>query len=129
MNDVRINNHFISKNQFIYGITSLNGERLKIQFSSVRSGQNILPVSLEAYDLDGLAGIYIPGSINRDVAKQSTDQAIGSMNLATLDPSIGAQAAGAGIQAAKTLLSKKVKLVKVTVKAGYRLLLKDSKEK
>ncbi len=51
------------------------------------------------------------------------------MNLATLDPSIGAQAAGAGIQAAKTLLSRKVKLVKVTVKAGYKVLLKDSKEK
>ncbi len=129
LNDVRINNHFIGKNQFIYGTASLSNERLKIQFSSIRSGQNILPVSLEAYDMDGLAGIYIPGSINRDVAKQSTDQAIGSMNLASLDPSIGAQAAGAGIQAAKSLLSRKVKLVKVTVKAGYKVLLKDSKEK
>jgi Conjugative transposon, TraM len=129
LNDVRINGHLIPKNQFIYGIATLNGERLKIQFSSIRSGQNILPVSLEVYDMDGLAGIYISGSINRDVAKQSTDQAIGSMNLATLDPSIGAQAAGAGIQAAKTLLSRKVKLVKVTIKTGYKVLLKDSKEK
>jgi conjugative transposon TraM protein len=129
LNDIRINGQLIGKNQFIYGTATLNSERLKIQFSSVRSGQNILPVSLEAYDMDGLAGIYIPGSINRDVAKQSTDQAIGSMNLATLDPSIGAQAAGAGIQVAKTLLSRKVKLVKVTVKAGYKVLLKDSREK
>ncbi len=129
LNDIRINGHFISKNQFIYGTASLSNERLKIQFSSISSGQNILPVSLEAFDMDGLAGIYIPGSINRDVAKQSTDQAIGSINLATLDPSIGAQAAGAGIQAAKTLLSRKVKLVKVTVKAGYKVLLKDLKEK
>jgi conjugative transposon TraM protein len=129
LNDVRINGHLIGKNQFIYGTASLGGERLKIQFSSIRSGQNILPISLEAYDLDGLAGIYIPGSINRDVAKQSTDQAIGSIGLSSLDPSIGAQAAGAGIQAAKTLLSRKVKLVKVTVKAGYKLLLKDSKDK
>ena len=36
-----------------------------------------------------------------------------------------AQATTAGIQAAKGLLSKKIKLVKVTVKAGYRVLLKD----
>jgi hypothetical protein len=35
------------------------------------------------------------------------------------------QAANAGIQAAKSLISKKVKLVKVTVKAGYKILLKD----
>ncbi|HSZ32225.1 MAG TPA: conjugative transposon protein TraM [Puia sp.] len=129
LNDIRINGHLIGKNQLVYGTATLNGERLKIQFSSVRSGQNILPVSLEAYDLDGLAGIYIPGSINRDVAKQSTDQAIGSVGLTSLDPSLSAQAAGAGIQAAKTLLSRKIKLVKVTVKAGYRVLLKDSKEK
>ncbi len=129
LNDVRINGHLIAKNQFIYGTTSLSNERLKIQFSSIRCGNSILPVSLEAFDLDGLAGIYIPGSINRDVAKQSTDQAIGSIGINSLDPSIGAQAAGAGIQAAKTLLSRKVKLIKVTVKAGYRVLLKDSKDK
>lgn len=127
LNDVRINGHLIVKDQLIYGIVTLSGERLKIGFSSIRAGKNILPVSLEAYDLDGLAGIYIPGSINRDVAKQSSDQAISSMNLATLDPSIGAQAAGAGIQAAKSLISRKVKLVKVTVKAGYKMLLRDSK--
>ena len=43
LNDVRINGHFISKNQFIYGTTSLSNERLKIQFSSIRSGLSILP--------------------------------------------------------------------------------------
>ena len=129
LNDVRINGHLIEKNQFIYGTASLSNERLKIGFSSIRSGNNIFPVSLEAFDLDGLAGIFIPGSISRDAAKQSGDQAINSLGLAALDPSIGAQAAGAGIQAAKSLLSRKVKLVKVTIKAGYRLLLKDSKQK
>jgi conjugative transposon TraM protein len=128
LNDIRINGHLILKDQYVYGIILLNGERLKIQFSSIRSGNTILPVSLEAYDMDGLAGIYIPGSINRDVAKQSGDQALGAIGLTSLDPSIGAQAAGAGIQAAKTLISKKVKLMRVTVKAGYRLLLKDSKQ-
>jgi conjugative transposon TraM protein len=127
LNDININGHLILKNQNIYGITSLSGERLKIQFSSIRSGNNLLPVSMEVYDLDGLAGVFIPGSINRDVAKQSGDQALGAIGLTSLDPSIGVQAAGAGIQAAKTLITKNVKLVKVTVKAGYRVLLKDSK--
>ncbi|HMH35205.1 MAG TPA: conjugative transposon protein TraM [Puia sp.] len=127
LGDIRINGHFIAKDQFIYGITSLANERLKIQFSSIRAGNSILPVSLEAFDLDGLAGIYIPGSMNREVAKQSGEQAIGSIGLASLNPSIGAQAAGAGIEAAKSLLSRKIKLVKVTVKAGYMVLLKEKK--
>jgi conjugative transposon TraM protein len=128
LNDIRINGHLILKDQYVYGITTLTGERLRIQFSSIRSGNTILPVSLEAYDLDGLAGVFIPGSINRDVAKQSGDQALGAIGLTSLDPSIGAQAAGAGIQAAKSLIGKKIKLMKVTIKAGYRLLLKDSKQ-
>jgi conjugative transposon TraM protein len=128
LDDIRIGGHLISKDQFIYGIASLGNERLKIQFSSIRSGNHILPVSLEAYDLDGLTGIYIPGSLDRDVAKQSGDQALSAMALTSLDPSIGAQAAGAGIQAAKSLLSKKIKLIKVTVRAGYRVLLKDTKQ-
>jgi conjugative transposon TraM protein len=128
LNDININGHLILKNQNIYGITTLAGERLKIQFSTIRSGNSLLPVSLEAYDMDGLAGVFIPGSINRDVAKQSGDQALGAIGLTSLDPSIGAQAAGAGIQAAKTLISKKVKLMKVTIKAGYRVLLKDLKQ-
>ena len=126
--DIRINGHLISKGEFIYGICSMQGERLKIEFSSMRAGNSILPVSLQVYDLDGLPGIFIPGSINRDAVKQSGDQAINGLGLASLDPSIGAQAATAGIQTAKTLLSRRVKLIRVTVKAGYQVLLKDDRK-
>lgn len=124
--DVLIKGTTIPKNTFIYGTVSLNNERLKISINSIRYLDNILPVALEVFDLDGLAGIYIPGSINRDVAKQSADQGMSNIGLTTLDASIAAQATSAGIQAAKTLISKKIKLVKVTVKAGYQVLLKDN---
>lgn len=124
--DIIIKGATVPKSTFIYGTASMNNERLKINITSVRSGNNILPVALEVYDMDGLAGIYVPGSIRRDVAKESTDEAVNSMGLTTLDPSIGAQAASAGIQAAKTLIGKKVKLIKVTVRAGYQLFLKQT---
>lgn len=119
----------IPENTYIYGTASLNNERLKINIASIQYHDNIFPVSLEVYDLDGLEGIYIPGSISRDVAKQSTDKAVNSVDVTTLDPSLAAQATSAGIQAAKTLISKKVKLIKVTVKAGYQVLLKDNSQK
>lgn len=86
-------------------------------------------MQLSVYDMDGMDGIYIPGAITRDVAKQSADRAIQGIGLTTLDPSLGAQAASAGIEAARDLISKKVKLVKVTVKAGYQVLLRDEKQK
>lgn len=127
--DIYINGALIPKDQFIYGLVSLNGERLTIHITTIRNQNNILPVDLSVYDLDGIEGVFVPGVITRDVAKQSGDQAIQGMSLATLDPSLGAQAANAGIQAAKALIGKKVKLVKVTVKSGYRVLLRDNNQR
>ena len=42
-----------------------------------------------------------------------------------LDPSVGSQLTAAGIGAAKNMLSRKVKQITVTVKAGYKVYLKD----
>ena len=126
--DVYVNGILIPKGTFIYGIATQNGERLNIAISSIHYLNNLLPVSLSVYDLDGLEGIYIPGSISRDAAKQSAGEAISNIGIASIDPSLAAQAAGAGIQAAKSLINKKVKQVKVTIKAGYRLLLHDNQE-
>lgn len=128
-NDIYINGQLISRNSFVYGTAALNNERLRINITSIRYKNNIIPVSLEVYDIDGLQGIYIPGSINREVAKESSNEAINALGLTTFDPSFTAQATGAGIQAAKTLLSKKVKQVKVTIKEGYKILLKDNNQK
>lgn len=127
--DIYINGVMVPKDQLIYGMASLNGERLTIHITTIRHQNSILPVDLSVYDLDGMEGVFVPGAITRDVAKQSGDQAIQSMSLATLDPSLGAQAASAGIQAAKALIGKKAKLVKVTLKSGYRVLLRDNNQK
>lgn len=54
------------------------------------------------------------------------DDAVRSLQLLTMDQSIGMQAAGAGIDAAKGLFSKKVKRVKMKVKAGFPVLLRDN---
>lgn len=128
-NAIFINGVKIPKNNFLFGMASLKGERLIIKINSLRYNNSLFPVDLSVYDMDGLTGIYIPGAINRDVAKTSADRSMQTLGVATLDDSWGAQAAGVGIEAAKTLLSKKVKLVKVVVKAGYQVLLRDEKQK
>ena len=124
--NIYINGILIPKSNFIYGTASLENERLAIIISSVRYQNNLLLVALEVYDMDGLPGIYIPGSISRDVAKESAEKSLQGIDVTALDPSVAAQVTGAGITAAKNLLSKKAKLVKVTLKAGYKILLKDN---
>ena len=128
-NDIFINGIKIPKDNFLFGTASLKGERLAITINNLRYNNSLFPVDLSVYDMDGLLGIYIPGAINRDVAKASADRSMQTLGVASLDDSWGAQAAGAGIEAAKSLLSKKVKLIKVVVKAGYIVLLRDEKQK
>jgi len=129
VNDIYINGVLVPKDNFIFGVAALEGDRLGIKISSIRYRHSLFPVDLSVFDIDGVNGIYIPGAITRDVAKESADQSIQNLELTTYDPSIGAQAASAGISAAKSLFSRKVKLVKVTVKAGYQVLLRDEKQK
>lgn len=127
--DVYIGGILVPKDSFIFGTASLNNERLMVDILTIRRENALLSVKLSVYDLDGIPGIYIPGAISRDVGKQSLSQDVNGLNLGTLDPSLGAQAASAGIQAAKTLIGKKSRLIKVTVKAGYRVLLRDGNAK
>ena len=129
MNDIFINGVFIPKDHFIFGTANLNSERLGIKINSIRYHSSLFPVALSVYDIDGIEGICIPGAVTRDVAKQSAERAAQQIDISTLNPSIGAQTASAGIEAAKTLFSRKVKRIQVTVKAGYKVLLYDEKQK
>ncbi|MEO7047795.1 MAG: conjugative transposon protein TraM [Ferruginibacter sp.] len=122
---IYISGILIPKGNFIYGIAELNDERLTVEINAIRYGNSIFPVKLEVYDMDGLPGIYIPGAISREVAKKSADNSLQLMDLSSADASVKVQAATAGIGAAKSLLSKKVKLIKVMVKAGYKILLNN----
>jgi len=123
----RINGVTFPKDQLAYGVVSISNDRMLITVSSLRREQSIYTMALQAYDLDGLPGIHIPGSLGRETAKQSLDQSISSMNIVPLDASPAAQVTNAGVLAARTLLSRKARQVRVAVKGGYQLLLRSMK--
>lgn len=125
LDDITIDGITIPKGNFVFGKASLEGERLHIEINSIRKDNSLYPVKLTVYDLDGMEGVHITGAITRDVAKQSADNSIRNIEMSSIDPSFKAQATAAGLNTAKTLLTKKTKLVKVTVKAGYKILLKE----
>ncbi|MBI3137222.1 MAG: conjugative transposon protein TraM [Sphingobacteriales bacterium] len=122
---VYIRGSCIAAGAFVNGLVSLNNERLEIVINAIRSGKSVYSIQLEVFDLDGLPGIYIPGAITREAAKQSAEQSMQILELRAMDPGIKAQAAATGVGAIKNLLSKKVKLLKVMVKSGYQVLLKN----
>jgi hypothetical protein len=125
--DGMLNGIRIPRGQLIYGVVNISADRMQVAIHSIRMDHNIYTVALQVYDLDGLPGIHIPGMLSRDVAKQSADQGVSGLNLFSVDPGLGAQAANAGIQTAKSLFSRKVRLVRVGVRAGYQVLLHNTR--
>lgn len=125
--DVVIHGVAVTRGQLIYGVVSISNDRMLVHIRSFWDGRNLYNTDLQVYDLDGLPGIHIPGMLSQDVAKQSADESVNGLNLSTYDPSLGAQAANAGIQAAKTFLGRKVRLIRVSVRAGYEVLLRNTR--
>ncbi|KYG79336.1 hypothetical protein AWW67_13255 [Roseivirga seohaensis] len=123
--EVFINGSLIPEGSLVFGQCIVEGERLRVTIESIRHEDRILPVRLEVHSLDALPGIRIPGAIARKVAKDGTGAAVQGMQMMSLDPSLEMQAASAGIETAKSFFNKKVKLIRVTVKAGHPVLLVD----
>ena len=115
----------IPKGTPLYGVVRLNNERLLVAIGSIRYRDRVYPVSLRVVDQDGLAGIYEPGSADRDVVRESVGSGVSGIGAGLGGVSLGAEAASAGIQMARNLAGKKLRLVRVTVKAGYRVFLED----
>jgi hypothetical protein len=127
LHGVMVNGREIPANELAHGVASLSGERLMVNISSIGEGASAVPVSMQAYDMDGLVGIRVPGSITRDVSKESADQALAGVQMASLDPSLSAQAASAGLEFARSLASRKIRTVWVSLPAGHLVLLKNIK--
>jgi len=124
---IRVNGRVLPAGQLVYGTVTIQNDRLSMHIGSLRDDRNLYSTELEVYDLDGLAGIHIPGMLGRDVAKQSADQGVSSLNVLNMDPSLAAQAAAAGIQTVKSFVGHKVRQVRVSVRAGYRVLLRPAR--
>lgn len=128
LNDIFINGQRIPKNNFVYGFASISGERLNISVNSVRYLNSIFPINLTVYDMDGLAGIYIPGAIERDYSKDALVNGVQQLDYpsTSVDPSVTQQVTAGVISGVKGIFSTKVKLNKVNVKANYKILLLDA---
>ncbi|RKR84134.1 conjugative transposon TraM protein [Mucilaginibacter gracilis] len=121
---VTLKNQLLSKGQEIFGMCQVTNQRLLLTIQNIRLDKQIIPVNLTVFSLDGMPGIPAPEAELGGAAGNGADNAIQSMQFLTMDQSIGAQAAAGGVNAAKSLFSKKVKKIKVKLKDEYPVLLK-----
>ena len=124
----------IPRNALVVGTAKLQGERLSIVISSLEYRGSIIPVELSVYDTDGQAGIFIPGSMERSAAKEivaGMGTSVGSsVNISTDAKAQLASDLGKGlIQGTSQYFAKKMRTVKVHLKAGYKVLLYQPENK
>ncbi|HEY0055947.1 MAG TPA: conjugative transposon protein TraM, partial [Pedobacter sp.] len=124
-----LNGYTIPKNQLIYGTCLLSNQRILLDIKTIRLGTSILPVNLSVYDLDGMKGINAPEAVLTETMNNGANNLLGDIQLMTMDQSLATQMAGAGLDAAKSLLSKKLKRIKVKLKAGQTVLLRNNEQR
>lgn len=125
---MRAGNVYIPENTVITGSARITGERMTISISAVQYAGNVIPVELQAYDLDGGQGVYVPGSEEINAAKEIAANMGSSMGSSiTITDDAGSQLLAdlgrSAIQGTSQFISKKMRTVKVTLKAGYKVLL------
>jgi hypothetical protein len=127
LQDIFLKGIRIPANSFVFGPCAISNERVAVHLSQVQYQGQIYPIDMRVVDgVDGLEGLYVPGAISRDVIKEGASQGVSSLGLTSLDQSVGAQAAAAGIETAKDLLGRKIRLITATLKAGTLAILQPS---
>jgi hypothetical protein len=123
---LRLHGLLIPKGELLFGSATITNQRLLLEIRNIRLGNAIVPVSLTVFSLDGLAGIDAPSAELGEAAGSGATSALDNMEFLGMDQSIGTQAATAGIAAAKGLIGKKVRRVKVRLHGGYPVLLRNN---
>ena len=121
----------VRENTILSGFARIQGERLQITISSLEYNGMIFPVEIAVYDTDGQLGIFIPNTQELNAGKEIIagmgTSAGTSINLSN---DAGQQfAADMGrnvIQGTSQFFARKMREVKVNLKAGYRVLLAPS---
>lgn len=121
-------NYLIPKNTVVTGSARITGERMGITINAIQHAGNVIPIELLVYDLDGGQGISVPGSEEINAVKEiAANMGSGMGSSITITDDAGSQLLAdlgrSAIQGASQYVSKKMRTVKITLKAGYQVLL------
>lgn len=118
----------IPANTVLTGTARIDGERMTITVSAVQYRGSVIPVELLVYDMDGGEGISVPASDEISAVKEiAANAGSGLGSSITITDDAGTQLLSdlgrSVIQGTAQYVGQKMRQVKVTLKAGYRVLL------
>ena len=118
----------IPANTVLTGTARIDGERMMITVNAVQYRGSVIPVELLVYDMDGGEGISVPASDEISAVKEiAANAGSGLGSSITITDDAGTQLLSdlgrSVIQGTAQYVGQKMRQVKVTLKAGYRVLL------
>ncbi len=123
---LQVGAYTIPAGQLVFGTCRITNQRMLLDIKTIRLGASIIPVDLTIYDLDGMPGIFVPQANLSELGNNSAARALAGTSFYGMDTGIAGQLAGAGIDATKELLGKKLRKIKVKLERGQSILLKNN---
>ncbi len=114
----------IPENTHLSAVCKISG-RLHLSVRSIEMGGRIVPLSLEAYDIDGMRGIYCPETGGTSAARDLSREAIGTGN--TILGGLVGEIAGTVIRTGATIARSAAGEVSISVVSGYEFFLVKTK--
>jgi len=125
---MRAGKMFVRENTMLSSFAKIQGERLQITIHSLEYNGTIVPVEIAVYDADGQRGIFIPHTkevnAGKEIVANMGTNAGTSINLSNdAEKQFIADMGRNVIQGVSQFTAKKLREVKVNLKAGYRVFL------
>ncbi|WP_431294510.1 conjugative transposon protein TraM [Pedobacter sp. P26] len=132
LDDIMAGKFMIRKGTYLYAtISGFSAQRVSLTISSVFYGGDVLPINLQIYDNDGLAGIYVPSSAFREFTRDlggSTSQGISIQQQAENNNQLVMGVLSKMFQSTTTAVNKLIRSNKVKIRYNTQVYLIDPDE-
>lgn len=118
----------IPAGSLLTAICKFQGGRLQLKISSIQYQGNVYPVEINVHDNDGQSGLYVPYSpeqtaVSDIVANMSQTSGTNIMMTQSAGQQVAADLSRGVVQGLSGYFQKRVRQLKVTIKAGQQVLL------
>tara|TARA_R110002020_G_scaffold51034_10_gene144609 strand:- start:493 stop:1716 length:1224 start_codon:yes stop_codon:yes gene_type:complete len=134
LDDILIGNAMVRRGTNLYALISgYEAQRVKLTISSVMINDQIFPIKLSIYDVDGMEGLYVPASAFREFSKELGGNTTGGMNLTMQQNSdelsqLYMSALQRMFTSTSQAVSKSIKKNKANIKYGTSVYLIDTND-
>ena len=126
LEDLPLDSVIVPANTHLSAICKI-GDRLELQVRSLEMNGRIIPLTLDAYDTDGLQGIYCPETASSKASKRAADDAVSTagQTFGGLVGDIASTVIRTGASIAKSATGE----LSVSIVSGYEFYLVKSEKR